>query len=160
MSVNAAVAEADFGQIRLMSIDSDLSQAHLAAESVRKIIDHLNFETADSNKIELAFIESVNNCIEHSYKNKPGNTIDIEYKLCENAFKLTVIDDGPESPILIERLNNSVTNSVSKPVNRELDIDSLPVSGWGLMLIKTLCDDVSYLRNNNRNFLTLSFSLS
>lgn len=157
MNTHSALATPDCTHHKLLSIDSDLSQVQLAADAVRNISDSLTFETVDSNKIELALVESVNNCIEHSYGYKPGYTIDIEYKLSDQELEVTVIDDGPASTLLSEKLNK---NAVFNPEDTNFDVDSLPVSGWGIMLINSLCDDVSYMRNNERNMLTLSFVLS
>lgn len=159
MTIKTEPAKSEPSHQKLLTIDSELSQVKIAAKAVRKISNSLSFKSVDSGQIELALVESVTNCIEHSYGYQSGNLIDIEYKISDVELEVSVIDDGPPAPKLTSKLA-SETDAISQLNLTELNIDSLPDSGWGVMLIKSLCDNVTYSRGNNRNILTLIFALS
>jgi len=57
---------------------------------------------------------------------------------------------------------NSIAGQLSKDAvmpGINVDMDSLPESGWGMQLLKSVCDEVSYKRMQSCNTLSLSFKL-
>jgi len=96
------------------------------------------------NKLELASEEALVNIIKHAYPSKDGY-IEIRCKSNKKSFIVEIIDKGiPFNPL-----------SVKGP-KLDVDIDSRPIGGVGILLIKKMTDFIEYERNNNGNLLRLA----
>ncbi len=96
------------------------------------------------NKLELAAEEALVNIIKHAYpSNKKDNYIKIKCK-DNNSFVLEIIDEGiPFNPL-----------NIREP-NLNFDIETRPIGGVGILLIKKMVDFVEYKRQDNNNLLRL-----
>jgi len=143
------------GKINL-SIDSDLHQVQHVGEAVRVLCSSLDLADAKPSSVELAVVEAVNNSIEHAYQSQSGNSVDVAFEYDSDCLSITVSDYGAPMP-------NSIASQFSEDVSMPsgaVDIDELPVSGWGMQLLKSVCDEVSYQRQHSCNTLSLSFKLA
>ncbi len=145
----------DSGKINL-SIDSDMRQVQHVGEAVRCLCKHLELADAKPSSVELAVVEAVNNSIEHAYRLQSGNTVDVDFEYDTDSLNIKIRDYGMPMPTSIADL---FAEDVSMP-DTSVDLDGLPVSGWGMQLLKSICDDVSYNRIQSCNTLSLSFKLS
>lgn len=146
--------------VETISIESNLDQVRIVAKKVKSTCDSLSFSNVNAGEIELALVESLNNCIEHAYKFQTGNTIDVELVVNQTQLALHIMDYGiPMTDQLSEVLNTSDKTEVVMP-DFDVSADELPTSGWGIALVRTLCDSINYERYNGHNKLSLSFELN
>jgi anti-sigma regulatory factor (Ser/Thr protein kinase) len=105
----------------------------------------LGFDVTKLDRMHLAFEEALVNVINYAYPNKYGN-IEITYEVKEDRrFVVEIIDWGiPFDPL-----------SLPKP-DVEAPIEKRKVGGLGVYLIRTIMDEVSYRREQDRNILTLT----
>lgn len=67
----------------------------------------------------------------------------------KDDFTIDIIDGGPEFDPLAKDTPDTAA-----------DIDSRPIGGLGIFLIKEMTDGVSYTRKENRNILTITMKRS
>ena len=105
----------------------------------------LGFDVTKLDRMHLAFEEALVNVINYAYPNKYGN-IEITYEVKEDKrFVVEIIDWGiPFDPL-----------SLPKP-DVEAPLEKRKVGGLGIYLIRTIMDEVSYRRDQDRNILTLT----
>lgn len=145
----------DTGKIKL-SIDSDMRQVQHVGEAVRCLASHLELADAKPSSVELAVVEAVNNSIEHAYQSEAGNLVDVAFEYNTDCLKIKISDYGTPMP---KSIAGQFSSDVTMP-NTSVELDALPESGWGMQLLKSVCDEVSYNRNESRNTLSLSFKLA
>ncbi len=109
---------------------------------IKKQAKKANLSVEKINRLELAAEEALVNIIKHAYPSKEGY-IKVKCKN-NNHFILEIIDEGiPFNPL-----------SAKNP-RLDLDIDSRPIGGVGILLIKKMVDSVEYKRKNKSNLLRL-----
>lgn len=145
----------DTGRIQL-SIDSDIRQVQHVGEAVRCLASHLELTDAKPSSVELAVVEAVNNSIEHAYQSESGNSIDVAFEYSNDCLNIKISDYGVPMP---KSIVGQLSGEISMPEANE-NMDDLPVSGWGMQLLKSVCDEVSYDCNKSCNTLSLSFKLT
>lgn len=143
------------GKINL-SIDSDLSQVQHVGEAVRVLCSHLDLIAAKPSSVELAVVEAVNNSIEHAYSSESGNSVDVSFEYDADCLSIKICDYGAPMP---KSIAGQLSSDIHMP-SEAVEMDDLPVSGWGMQLLKSVCDEVSYHRQHSRNTLSLSFKLA
>lgn len=140
-----------------ISIEHDSTQIPV----VGKMIHHLCVVTDTGhhpsvNKIELAVVELLNNIVNYSGA-APETPIDIQCRFNGGDFSVTISAVGQE--LSEELAREYASDSINMP-GLDTGIDNLPESGWGIQLIKSACDKVSYQRVKNKNVYKLIFDLS
>lgn len=130
--------------------------------NVAKLVRHLFVlssveDQSALNQVELAIVELLTNIIRHSKEVPVDGLIELNCRQAAARFTVTVSDRGQalSSDVASEYANDSVIMP-----SLDLGIDELPESGWGIQLIKSACDQVSYKRSNEKNIYKLSFDLS
>jgi len=141
-----------------ISIKHDSSQVPVVGKMVRHLC--VIAETAHHaavGKIELAVVELLTNIIGYSAANSDDALIDVHCQFEGGDFIVTISDSG-------KALSADVVREYSDDTVRmpsiDIGIDDLPESGWGIQLIKSACDKVSYRRVNDNNVYKLVFDLS
>lgn len=132
-------------QIKL-TIDSNLKNASLVGEAVHKLCALISLPEGECADIELCVVEGVNNAVKHAYKNQSGNDIDIVLTVKTDRMVIEIFDTG--KGMVIEEIKSPVFNFNS--------LDTIPESGMGLYIIKSIMDEVHYNREHNRNKLTMT----
>jgi len=143
------------GKINL-SIDSDGRQVQHIGAVVRCLCGQLDLAAAKPSSVELAVVEAVNNSIEHAYRSETGNSVDVTFEYFDDCLSIRIKDYGEPMPKSIAvRLSG-------QPVTPQLDVpkQDLPESGWGIELLKSICDKVSYQSLHSGNTISLSFKLA
>jgi len=139
-----------------LSIGSDLQQVELLGRAIQGLCKELPFEHANVNQVELAVIESVNNCIEHAYGYKKGFSVDLELDVNCSQLIIAIRDNGVSmTPEVVKELIDPEVH-MQKPGT---DVQQLPESGWGMQLVKTTCDAISYDQQYSGNTIVLHFEL-
>ena len=143
------------GKIKL-SIDSDMRQVQHVGEAVRGLCSQLDLADVKPSSVELAVVEAVNNSIEHAYRSETGNSIDVAFEYDEDCLHIRIQDYGFPMP---KSIAGQLAGEATMP-SANVDFDALPESGWGVQLLKAVCNDVSYDRIKSCNTLSLSFKLA
>lgn len=128
----------------ILVIMSDFKNARLAGLCAKETACEF-FDDESLAEIELAVVETVNNCIEHAYAETDSHQIAIEFWATETEFCVEVVDRGKE--IKAEQLEYIDANFDFD----YSDIDNLPEGGMGLKIIYNCMDRVSYQNINGRN---------
>lgn len=108
------------------------------------------------NKIELAVVELLTNILDHGNL-KPESEIELHCRVNDEELIVEVIDNG--CALSSEQASVYLDNMVSMPA-RGAAIEALPVEGWGVQLIKSACDRISYNRTDQCNRYKLAFDLA
>lgn len=141
-----------------ISIEYDNSQIPV----VGKLVHHLcvigDTEHHPSvNRIELAVVELLTNIISYSGAGETDSLIEIHCQFKGGDFDVIVTSGG--EALSSELAREYANDNVCMP-DIDTGIGDLPESGWGIQLIKSACDKVSYQRVENKNVYKLAFDLS
>jgi serine/threonine-protein kinase RsbW len=94
--------------------------------------------------VQLAAEEHFTNILSHAYEDREEHQIQFRVVLKENLLEAQILDDGkPFNP-----LDHPLPNTL-------LSLDEKPIGGLGILMIRKMMDEVSYVRLGNRNVLTL-----
>lgn len=101
-------------------------------------------------KIELAVTEALNNIVLHAYRGRAQG--DIELVACISAARLSIVieDQGRRLPDILLK----TSPHIPKP-----DPASLPESGFGWPMIRSLAHDIRHTRQDGANSLLLEFRI-
>lgn len=100
-------------------------------------------------ELELAFVEACTNSAVHGSNTSSSSTIRVTLEIESSNIEIVIEDDGkPFDPFKKDR-----------EINFD-DISSLPCGGFGLSLIRRICDSVDYEHTGQGNRLTLRKSVN
>ena len=100
-----------------------------------------------ANKLDMCAEEIYANITFYAYKEEKTGIVEAELKLVGDNIVMEFKDDGVEY------------NPLKKPdPDITLPPEKRPLGGLGIFMTKTMVDDISYKRENNRNILTLIFT--
>ena len=124
-------------QLDVPAVVNSLPVVSNAFSAILEQINELPEKEIITYNVMLAVHEICTNIIEHAYENK-GGRIAIDIQLDEQSGVLTVdlFDQGRSFDLA----------NVPQP-----DLDSAPIRGYGLFLVRELMDDVNYTPNHERN---------
>jgi serine/threonine-protein kinase RsbW len=95
-------------------------------------------------RVNLALEELITNIIKHGYKDYDQHEIHVTLEVGEQEIKTVIEDDGkPFDPL-------AWTKTETKD-----SLETRPVGGLGISLIKDLLDNLSYRREGNKNILEI-----
>ncbi len=95
-------------------------------------------------EMNLVLDELVTNVITYGYSDKEPHKIDIEIDLMDDEVVMTISDDGDEF--------NPLDHEVQ---GRDASLRERPVGGLGIFFVKEKTDELSYVRENGKNIVTL-----
>jgi anti-sigma regulatory factor (Ser/Thr protein kinase) len=101
--------------------------------------------------IKLVFDELLNNIITYAFSEDDADEHDLEVRVESTAseISITISDDGyPFDPFALEAPDVS------------LPIDEREIGGLGILLVRQLMDQVSYVRRDDRNVVVLTKRLA
>jgi serine/threonine-protein kinase RsbW len=96
--------------------------------------------------IELCLEEALVNVFNYAYENAAGS-VGVECSFEGGKLMIKVTDSGKPFNPIAEKTSDIHTNMVNDRIG-----------GYGIILIKKLTDDVRYVRENDKNVLTLIFN--
>ncbi len=94
---------------------------------------------------ELCLAETLNNIVEHSYKENPDEKIEIEVDSVDGSIRVSIIDQGLPNTIIMKDADSPVPSDLHE-------------GGFGVSLIQRLATKYSYERVNERNITMIWFS--
>ena len=125
--------------------DATLEALGTALDPVMDELDVLGVDKKTAYKIRLALDEILTNVVSYAYEDEQGE-VEVNYEIQDDPrmIVVNVIDEGKAfNPLEIE------------DPDLTLDIKDRQIGGLGLFIVKNTMDDVSYVRNNNKNILTI-----
>ena len=144
-----------------ISCEHDNRQIPLVAKTVCHLCVLADTEKRPTKNMELALVELLTNIIAYSNAAPPSGMIDLDCRYTGGDFTVTVSDSGNALSTQVARQYTngdiSMPGTGSDPIE---NIALLPESGWGIQLIKSLCEDVSYKRISGKNIYRLTFDLA
>jgi len=133
-------------QIKL-TIDSNLKNVSLVGTAVNKLCSFLYLTEGECADIELCVVEAVNNAVKHAYDNQGGNDVDIVFTIESDRLLIDIFDSGKGMEM----------QEIQEPVFDVNKVESIPESGLGLYIIRSIMDEVHYIRERGKkNRLTMT----
>jgi anti-sigma regulatory factor (Ser/Thr protein kinase) len=97
-------------------------------------------------KAEMCLNEAATNIIMYAFEDGARHPIHVEIQPASDAVRMTIVDDGrPFNPLDV----------APQPIVESLE--SAPVGGLGIHVIRSYAQAVSYRRDVDRNVLVLTF---
>lgn len=141
-----------------LAIKHEKEQIPTVGKLLRNLCSIANIESELSvSQLELAVVELLNNIINYSANTPSDSWITIHVRLTEASLAVVVSDRGDALGSELAKLYTDET--VSMPT-LDIGVADLPESGWGIQLIKSACDRISYRRSNQTNLYELTFDLT
>lgn len=128
-----------------LALDSDPSELQRLADELAEFSDQQSWQPEMSFKINLVLEEIVMNIISHG-RIADGSAIEVTVTSNEDTVSVKVADSGIPFDPLINAPQAEITGSVQQR----------PVGGLGIHLVRTMMDEISYQREENKNLLTMS----
>jgi serine/threonine-protein kinase RsbW len=131
----------DISILRLR-IDSRLEDVALIGYAVRGVCQGKGMSANDTDDVELAVCESVNNVVRHGPACRSGENVEVMVRAEERQLVVEIMDcAGPDEP-----------NEPREPTS----VDCLPEGGFGIYLIHSLMDRVEHLEHVGRIVLRMT----
>lgn len=109
-----------------------------------------HFSEEQGYAIELGIAEVLTNIVLHGYAGKEDGSITVLWEEKATCLRINVVDNGSPIP------ENLLMKTLDDDLNYDpADICNLPENGFGLMLINSIFDVVSYERSGNVNCMCL-----
>ena len=130
--------------------DGRHTQAVIGTPAVRRVAEALDAFCAEERlphdvawRLRVALDEIVANVVAYGKPAAESGTMDVWFRRDGEAVEITIADDGPPF------------DPIARPApDVTLPLDARQPGGLGIALVKSLMDDVSYLRTT-RNVLTI-----
>ncbi|OQW93319.1 MAG: hypothetical protein BWK79_11770 [Beggiatoa sp. IS2] len=125
-------------------IQSKLDNVALVGTAIQGLCVLTPLSLPAIDDVQLCVVESVNNVIEHSYANQENDLVEIVVNLYSDGLVIEIKDTGVA-------MDTSLLKFVTSPdITRKL-----PEGGWGLYIIKSRMDEVTYQTCDQTNILRL-----
>jgi anti-sigma regulatory factor (Ser/Thr protein kinase) len=122
-----------------LSLSSDPRDVERLLTSLESTLAESCLDEMSAFHLRCAVVEVVNNCIQHAYKNKSGQPIEITYALAPDRVQVTISDRGPP---------------FAEPAEPS-ELSLMDESGRGLQIIKAWVSSLKFERKNDWNFCLL-----
>ena len=133
----------------ILRIESRMENIGFLGVCIKSIYSKV-FTPQEAGVIEMGAVEAVTNIVEHGYRYKPNNYIELKLIMYNNRMTIVINDNG--SPIPSSILNGKPEDVFDFDPK---DLDSLPENGMGIALIKKVFDEVEYHVGQRSNSLKL-----
>lgn len=121
----------------------DFASIKAISENIKAVMQSKVADGDWVGKFELAIVESINNIVEHSYADSMKGYLAIKVVDKPDVIEIELADNGKGMDIL------SCLKGPPEP-------EDLPEGGWGLFIIESFVDDISYSIENGINYLLLT----
>ena len=129
-------------------IPNKIEELTKVSEFIKQIGEQMNLPHELVINLNLAMEEAVSNVIFYGFENRNGE-IEITFSLKDGKLVFTIVDDGVEFDLTLKE-NPDTT----------LSVEERPVGGLGIFLIKQIMNEIEYRRENGKNILIMSKSIT
>jgi serine/threonine-protein kinase RsbW len=133
----------------IYSIESNFEAVSHLGQTIHHLAADAGMGEIESARFELGVVEALNNVVEHAYQMQSNHTIKVVCELSKTQFIIHIADKG-----IAMRQSLFAINS-QQDIKETSLVEDFPEGGWGLTLIKSIMDEVSYKSENGTNHLTL-----
>jgi serine/threonine-protein kinase RsbW len=126
------------------AVTADMDRLPQIMQAVSDAMNASGFSPQETFEVQLAVEEACTNIIRHAYEGRTG-FIYISILTEKDKLKILIEDNGPPF---------DPTEHTTMRRRGQDDIEG-PVGGWGIGLIRAVMDEMTYMRNSNRNILCL-----
>ena len=128
---------------------NDPREARQVGAWVEAFVRRAGLSTEVQNALDLSLVEWVTNVISYGYEDKQEHSITLRFKAEAAEVCVEVEDDGKEfNPLL------------HPPADTTVPLETRPIGGLGIHMMRKLMDAVQYQRTNGRNIVTLKKRLT
>lgn len=148
MNLMTPMPTADAGQIMIVTIvriSAGRDQLPLVEQAVEEMAERDKWPDELVFKVKLAVEELGLNIIDHGYGNDDSREVEIRLSSHDGALTIEFIDEAPPFDPLSE----------TPAPDTSAGIEERPIGGLGVFLVRKMMDEVNYVREGNRNRLTL-----
>lgn len=137
------------GVMKLL-IPACLENVRLAGAVTQRIAEEVFDSEVERYRLELAVVEAVTNVVKYGYADRSDGEIELHISKSDEFLEFSIIDEGaPFDPSQAALFHFDAQN-----------LEELPESGMGILLIRDAVDDLSYARKDGKNHLTLRKRIS
>lgn len=127
-----------------LSINNNLTEISQLEPFMEKLVEAYGISPDVQFQLNLALDEALANSINYAYPEGTEGSIILEAETEGNMLVLRLMDYGtPFDPTL------------QGDVDTTLSVEQRPIGGLGIFLIKQMMDDVTYVRQEEKNILTM-----
>lgn len=127
-----------------LSINNNLTEISQLEPFMEKLAEAYGISPDVQFQLNLALDEALANSINYAYPEGTEGSIILEAETEGNMLVLRLMDYGtPFDPTL------------QGDVDTTLSVEQRPIGGLGIFLIKQMMDDVTYVRQEEKNILTM-----
>lgn len=127
-----------------LSINNNLTEISQLEPFMEKLAEAYGISPDVQFQLNLAIDEALANSINYAYPEGTEGSIILEAETEGNMLVLRLMDYGtPFDPTL------------QGDVDTTLSVEQRPIGGLGIFLIKQMMDDVTYVRQEEKNILTM-----
>jgi len=126
-------------------ITNQLSEIGRVVELLDGFCRHHALSDRVRHDMSLALEEIISNIVHYSYRDNASHCISISLRLAASEVRAEIVDDGVAF--------DPLAHHAPKPSG---SLDERMPGGLGLLFVKSLMDNMSYFRANDRNHLTLA----
>lgn len=127
-----------------VTAQAELDQIPQIKEAIDKVMQENGFCQREVQEVQLAVEEACTNIVLHAYEGREG-FIYVSVGIQKDRLEIMIEDNGPPfdptEHITLERTAHDKIEG--------------PVGGWGIGLIRTLMDEITYERRPGKNILCL-----
>lgn len=133
-----------------LAIDASFDAVPSVGESIRGLCASEGLVASEASLVELAVVEALHNIIEHGYAGRAGR-VEVEILVHQDAIRVDIRDTAPAVD-----LRRVAARSADIAGIGAADRTFLDERGRGLVIIRSVFDEVSFTRSESGNHLTLS----
>ena len=133
-----------------LKIGNDLNELAGLCHEVHNFLEEEKVPASPIYKIDLSLEEMLTNVIKYGYDDNSRHEISVSLQLDQNRILLKMRDDGHEFNPLLE----------APPSDLSGELEERQVGGMGILLTRSMVDDISYSRDGNLNAVTVSVNIN
>lgn len=131
-----------------LRLNNDISEVPQLAEWVEQLCEKYDLSPSAVFQLNLALEEAVVNVMNYAYPGQTGMPVMLSACKCDDAMVFTLEDNGlPFDP------------TASDEPDLSLPIEERPIGGLGIFLVRQIMTNVSYVRREDTNVLTMTYSI-
>ncbi len=134
---------------RKIELINEISQLTLMSEWIEQICKDYEVSDAVTMNINLALEEAVANVIMYAWQDKEKHCFTVDFDMKDDSTAIwRIVDSGkPFAP------------TVKEDYDHTLDVMERPIGGLGILMVKEIMDEVTYIRKEGHNILTMKINL-
>lgn len=130
---------------RNISIKNRIEETTGVTELVEQTLLEAGFEQKEVYDILIALDEILSNIVYYAYPDGSTGVIDIDIQFYGKTIEIRFIDSGvPFDPL------------AKADPDLSIPVEDREIGGLGIFIVKKLMDEVSYVRENEKNILMIS----